>query len=258
MAGAGGGSRGRGARTGDRGWPERERGALRAPGCGKSHCGPDLCGNRREAHVCNRETTEIWMQFDRGVPAEVYPGALRYAVPYAKPGRAFTYCSTALHDNSAAATRGAAARACDGARTGTRAGRINGHSASGLMKAHRAAGDFDQMSFRTLAFTAEDVDLIQIGVARSAERSKARRDSRGSAEHSLDLRRARSSVSEAVGGPWRGTIDTGEVRRDRQRRRPIRTARCRRVRPCPTHPAPPATGAFGGAFDSAKLGGARM
>jgi hypothetical protein len=44
----------------------------------------------------------------------------------------------------------------------------NRHSETGIMKAHWARGDIDQMGFKPLSFTSEDVDLIHNGLAARA------------------------------------------------------------------------------------------
>ena len=53
--------------------------------------------------------------------------------------------------------------------------RTNGHSPSGVMKAHWEAGDYSRMAYRPLPFLPGDIEMIQRGLIAMA-RSDARMD----------------------------------------------------------------------------------
>jgi hypothetical protein len=111
---------------------------------------------------------EVRMQFDYDVPANVHPGAMGYAKPYADTG-------TRIHilmDHLPSVLMGKADPAWY---KGAVLGHVMahelahvlyvGHSDSGVMKARWDERDFAEMKTRPLAFRIEDAESIRAGVA---------------------------------------------------------------------------------------------
>jgi len=121
----------------------------------------------------SRAATEIRMQFDTGVAAGVHPGAMGYAMPYGKGGTRIHILLDRVRSAGSQKLTGVLLGHVMAHELGHVLEGISRHSDSGLMKARWDGHDFDQMSVRPLSFSSEDADLIQIGVARWAARSKA-------------------------------------------------------------------------------------
>jgi hypothetical protein len=118
----------------------------------------------------SRQTTAIWMKFDTGVTAAVHPGAMGYATPYGGVGTCIHVLLDRVRSTGSQRLEGLLLGHVMAHELGHVLEGISRHSDSGIMKARWEDRDFDQMLVRPLSFSAEDVDLIQMGAAKWAAR----------------------------------------------------------------------------------------
>ncbi len=114
----------------------------------------------------SQAATEIWIQFDTGVAAGLYPGAMGYAMPYGKTGTSIHILLDRVLSAGSQKLAGVLLGHVMAHELGHVLEGISRHSNSGLMKARWDDHDFDQMLVRPLSFNSEDADLVRVGVAR--------------------------------------------------------------------------------------------
>jgi Zn-dependent protease with chaperone function len=107
------------------------------------------------------ESSPIFIELVRGTPENRMPGALAYALPYEGTHITVFYDRIEKTENPRVLLAHVMAHEITHVLQG-----ISRHSEAGVMKAHWAGRDFGAMWFRPLSFTAEDVDLIYLGLAK--------------------------------------------------------------------------------------------
>jgi hypothetical protein len=114
----------------------------------------------KPGHPAPSETDAIMIEFVTNTPATRHPGALAYALPY--EGVHIRIFWDRIQPNPA--PRQLLAHVMVHEITHILQG-IDRHSKAGIMKANWTYQDFADMKLRPLGFTAEDVDLINRGMA---------------------------------------------------------------------------------------------
>jgi hypothetical protein len=116
----------------------------------------------------SQAATEIWMQFDTDVAPEVHPGAMGYAMPYGKTGTRIHILVDRVLRAGSQGSAGVLLGHVMAHELGHVLEGISRHSESGLMKARWDDHDLDEMLTGPLSISADDADLIKIGVVRIA------------------------------------------------------------------------------------------
>jgi len=122
---------------------------------------------------CSGGRANIPVQFDIGIPSTVHPGALAYAMPYAKSGTRIHVFFDRLPDPGSQRLAGALLGHVMAHELGHVLEGLSRHADLGVMKAQWDYLDFDQMRVRPLSFSTGDIDLIRLGVARHAAHSQS-------------------------------------------------------------------------------------
>ena len=113
---------------------------------------------------------DLAMQFDLGVAPEIHPGAMGYAMPYAKGGTCIHVLVDRVMRTESHRLAGLLLGHVMAHELGHVLEGVSRHSESGVMKAHWEDRDFDRMLLGPLSFSAEDVEWIRAGAAKRARR----------------------------------------------------------------------------------------
>jgi hypothetical protein len=126
-----------------------------------------------EVKWCSYRKAEFWVRLDTGLEVVGQPGAMGYAMPYGKAGTPIHVLFERLIEAFSQRTAGVVLGHVMAHELGHVLEGLSRHSDSGVMKARWDDHDFEQMVFRPLSFSAEDMEWIQAGVARATARSQA-------------------------------------------------------------------------------------
>jgi hypothetical protein len=114
----------------------------------------------------------VFIELARKTPKNWMPGTLAYALPYEGAHLTVFFDRIEKGDDPGTVLAHVMVHEITHLLQG-----VNRHSAAGVMKARWTIGDFDAMRFVTpLPFTAEDVDLIYLGLAARTARAGAPAD----------------------------------------------------------------------------------
>ena len=116
----------------------------------------------------SKASTEIWMQFDTGVAADVHPGAIGYAMPYGRTGTRIHILPERVDGTGSRRLGTILLGHVMAHELGHVLEGLNRHSESGVMKARWDDGDLDEMLVRPLSFSSTDAEWIHEGLAKRA------------------------------------------------------------------------------------------
>jgi hypothetical protein len=115
----------------------------------------------------------IVISLTENTPATLVPGALAYAEPY-EGTHIRLFCDRITRYRSSLLAPHLLAHVLAHEITHILQG-VCRHSDSGIMKAQWGISDFGQMTFKSLAFTSEDIELIHAGLAGRTSRAASAR-----------------------------------------------------------------------------------